>query len=69
MHLHIQVVAIADDGTEYRENVAEIIRTETTLETLGLTLAESKHLLQELQEVMIGQQVSAYFAQQRPCPA
>jgi len=68
MHLHVQVVAIADDGTEYRQSVAEIIRTETTLETLGLTLAESKQLLQELQGVLIDQQVATYLAQQRPCP-
>lgn len=69
MHLHVQVVAIADDGTEDRQSVAEIIRTETTLETLGLTLAESKHLLQALQGVLIDQQVATYLAQQRPCPA
>jgi hypothetical protein len=68
MHLHVQVVAIADDGTEYRQSVAEIIRTETTLETLGLSLAESKQLLQALQGVLIDQQVSTYLAQQRPCP-
>jgi hypothetical protein len=69
MKLQVQVVAIADDGTQHRETVAEVVRTETTLETLGLTLAESKHLLQELQAVMIDQQVSAYLAEQRACPA
>src|SRR5215216_1432924 len=68
MKLQVQVIAIADDGTQHKETVAEIVRTETTLETLGLTLAESKHLLQELQGVMIDQQVSAYLAEQRACP-
>jgi hypothetical protein len=68
MKLQVQVVAIADDGTQHTGTVAEIVRTETTLETLGLTLVESKHLLQELQGVMVDQQVSAYLAEQRACP-
>jgi len=68
MKLQVQVVAIADDGTQHTGTVTEIVRTETTLETLGLTLVESKHLLQELQGVMVDQQVSAYLAEQRACP-
>jgi len=68
MKLQVQVVAIADDGTQHTGTVAEIVRTETTLETLGLTLVESKHLLQELQGVMVDQQVSVYLAEQRACP-
>lgn len=55
--------------TQHTQTVAEIVRTETTLETLGLTLDESKHLLQELQALMRDQQVSAYLAERRACPA
>jgi hypothetical protein len=68
MKLQIQITAIADDGTQQTETVAEIVRTETLLETLGLTLAESKQLLQKLQEVMIDQQITTYLTEQRACP-
>ena len=43
-------------------------RPETTLETTGLTLAESKQLLPDLQRFVIEQQVVAYLDQQRACP-
>lgn len=68
MKFQVQVVAIADDGAQHTETVTEIVRAETTPETLGLSLAESKKLLQELQGVMIDHQVSVYLAEQRPCP-
>jgi len=45
-----------------------VVRSEARLETLGLTLEESKQVLQELQRMMIGQQVEAYLDEQRACP-
>ncbi len=69
MHFRIQVVAVSDDGTEQRKDVADLVRSEATLETLGLTLEESKQLLQALQRMMIEQQAEAYLDAQRACPA
>jgi hypothetical protein len=43
--------------------------SKATLETRGLTLEESKQLLQELQRMMVEQQVNAYLDEQRACPA
>jgi hypothetical protein len=68
MHFRIQVVAISDDGMEEIQEVAEIRRTEATLETLGLRLEESKQLLQQLQRFIIEHQVAAYLDEQRACP-
>jgi hypothetical protein len=45
-----------------------MMRAEATLETLGLTLKESKLLLQQLQQTIIDQQVAAYLDEQRACP-
>ena len=68
MHFRIQIVAVTDEGTEYLQEIADLQRSETRIETLGLTLAESKQVLQDLQQVMVQQQVQTYLEQQRPCP-
>ncbi len=68
MHFRIQVITVTEDGTEQLQEIADVSRAEPTLETLGLTLAESKHLLQQLQQIMVEQQVTAYLEQQQACP-
>jgi len=68
MHFRIQLVAVTDDGTEYRQEIANLIRDEATIETIGLTLAESKQMLHDLQRAIVDQQVAGYLDQQRPCP-
>ena len=68
MHFRIQVVAVSDDGTEHLQKIADLERsTEPTLETIGLTLEESKGLLQHLQQTIIDHQVDAYLEGQRAC--
>jgi len=69
MYLRIQVVTVADDGTEQLHDIAELERTEATIATLGLTLQESKQILHAVQQVLVDQQVQEYLAAQRPCPA
>ncbi len=70
MQFRIEVIAIADDGTECRQELVTLTRTENEarLETIGLTLAESKQVLQQLQQAVVEQQVDRYLDQQRPCP-
>ena len=68
MHFRIQLVAIGDDGTEHRHEIADLTRAEATIETTGLTLAESKEVLHALQRTIIEQQVTAYLDQQREIP-
>jgi hypothetical protein len=67
MHFRIEVIAVAEDGIEYPQQIADLQRTEATLATLGLTLDESKQVLHALQQIMVPHQVAAYLQQQRPC--
>jgi hypothetical protein len=62
------VVVVDDDGQEHPHEIAHLTRGAAHLETVGVTLAESKHLLQTLQQILVTQQVTAYLAQQSACP-
>ncbi len=68
MHFRIHLVAVADDGAEHQQEIADLIRTEAILETTGLTLAESKEALHALQRTIVNQQVTTYLDAQRACP-
>jgi hypothetical protein len=68
MHFRIHLITVTDDGTEHREEIADLIRAEAAIETTGMTLAESKHLLHDLQRAIVDQQVVSYLDQQRACP-
>lgn len=68
MQFRIEVVTIADDGTEQHQELATLARNEAKLETIGLTLAESKQVLQQLQQEIVEQQVEAFLEQARTCP-
>jgi len=68
MHFRIQLIAVADDGTEHQQEIADLIRAEATIETTGLTLAESKQVLHALQRTIVDRQVTAFLDEQRPCP-
>ena len=52
MQVKVQVVTITDDGQETMRELASIERDDLTPETLGLSLAEGKAILQSLQEVI-----------------
>ncbi len=68
MKVRVQVVTITDDGQEITQEVACMERQDLTPETLGLSLAEGKAVLQALQEVVVEWQMHAYLCQQRVCP-
>jgi len=68
MKVKVQVVIITDDGQETTRGIACVERQDLTPETLGLSLAEGKAVLQALQEVVVEWQMQAYLQQQRPCP-
>jgi len=68
MSIRVEVVCIADDGSEQRREVMTIERPELAMETLGLTLQEGKALLAGVQDFVVAQQAGQYLDQQRPCP-
>jgi hypothetical protein len=49
MKFKIQVVAVSGDGREQTREIASLERDDLQPETLGLTLAESKAILKDLQ--------------------
>ena len=69
MHFRIQIIAVSDSDGEQCQEVADLVRSEAlTLETLGLTLLESKTLLHSVQAVVAQHQVAAALERRRPCP-
>ena len=69
MKVKLQVVIESDEGaTEIVENVIHIERGTLCPEDLGLTLAEARELLQNVQQIMVERQVSQYLAQHASCP-
>ena len=66
---HLQVIAIGDDGQNHTHEIASLERAEVQPETLGLTLAESKAILRELQRVVVEQQVAEFVEAHRRCCA
>ena len=53
----IQVVTIGEDGHKETREITSIQRTDVKPETLGLTLAEGKMILEDLQQVVVESQV------------
>ena len=49
----IQVVTIGEDGREETREITSIQRTDVKPETLGLTLAEGKMILKDLQQIVV----------------
>jgi hypothetical protein len=69
MKVKIQVVIESDNHeTSITEEVACIQREGLTPETLGMTLAEAKDLLANVQTTMVKQQTNEYIKKQRTCP-
>jgi hypothetical protein len=68
MNVRVEVVCVSADGREQRRDVLAIERQELTMETLGMSLAESTALLRGVQDFVIVQQVSEDLGQRRACP-
>src|SRR5271157_4518300 len=64
----IQVVTIGEDGREETREITSIQRTDVKPETLGLTLAEGKMILKDLQQIVVESQVSSLLLPKRTCP-
>jgi hypothetical protein len=62
MTFQIRVIAIADNGSEQVHEMPCLQRTELKPETLGLTLAEGKTILGEIQRVVVEQQTARWIS-------
>ena len=64
----IQVVTVSEDGRKETREITSIQRTDVKPETLGITLAEGKMILKDLQQVVVESQVSSLLLPKRTCP-
>lgn len=68
MRCKVQVVMETDSGESVHE-IARFDREAGGLESIGLTLAEAKTLLAEIQGVVVQQQAAEYLKRHQHCPA
>jgi hypothetical protein len=68
MKITVQLVIERGDGSTVVTEVTTLERAELTNETLGLTLAEGKAILAQLQQAVVAQQAAAYVTTQQTCP-
>jgi hypothetical protein len=68
MKFKVQVVTLTDDGEESVREVAYVERDALTPARLGLSIADSKAILQGIQEVVVEWQMHAYLNSQHTCP-
>src|SRR5436309_531070 len=68
VQLKVQFVSVAEDGSERAEDLLVLTKQHERLEQLGLTLAEGKQLLREVQQRVVQQQATAFLAAQTACP-
>src|SRR5208282_3580212 len=64
----IQVVTVGEDGRKETREITSIQRADVKPETLGLTLAEGKMILKDLQQIVVESQVSSLLLPKRTCP-
>lgn len=64
MKFRISIACQTDEGEETPSELMVLARDDLVMETLGLTLAESKALLQELQRYVAERQAVTYLKQQ-----
>src|ERR687888_2245540 len=68
VQLKIQLVSVAEDGSESTEDLVVLNKEHERLDQLGLTLAEGKQLVREVQRRVVQQQATAFLAAQVACP-
>jgi hypothetical protein len=69
MRMRIQVIVESEPGdTPIVHEIATLERGPLQPDGLGLTLAEAKDLLREVQETMVAEQVAEFETQQASCP-
>ena len=64
----MEVIGLDEDGVEPRSEVLEMERRQLAMESLGMSLADGKAILQGVQEFVTAQQVSADLRRRRNCP-
>ena len=70
LQFKLQLVAVSDDDEQVSiEELVVLDKDHERLEQVGLTLAEAKALLLEVQHRIVTRQVAAFLASRTPCPS
>jgi hypothetical protein len=70
MKVRVQLVVCTEEGqAETQYEVAVLEKDYQHIEQLGLTLAEAKHLLKQLQQHLVEHQAAAFVLRRSQCPA
>jgi len=62
VQFRVQLLVVAEDGSESTEDVVVLNKEHEQLEQLGLTLTEGKRLLSELRRRLLERQVRTFLA-------
>ena len=69
LRFNVQLVMIAEDGEETAHELIVLDKEHERIEQLGLSLAEAKLLLRELQQQVLERQIAAFLGCRVVCPA
>ena len=69
LRFNVQPVMIAEDGEETSHELVVLDEEHEPIAQLGLSLAEAKLLLRELQRQVLERQVAAFLGSRAACPA
>src|ERR671933_1977794 len=69
LRFKVQLVMIAEDGEETAHELVVLDKEHERIEQLGLSLAEAKLLLRELQQQVLERQIAALLGRRVACPA
>lgn len=67
MKVHIQMVISHDNQQQMTYDILGLERKELSLETLGLTLTDSKMILANVQKTMVSEQTKEFISQHKGC--
>lgn len=67
MKVHIQMVISHDNRPQTTHDIFCLERQELSMETLGLTLTDSKMILAEVQKTMVSEQTKEYMLEHKAC--
>src|SRR5437660_1606530 len=70
LQFKLQLVVVADDDEQASaaDEIVVLTKDYEQLEHVGLSLAEAKALLLEIQRQVVSHQIAAFLASRTPCP-
>lgn len=68
MKFKVQILVENDFGGEVINESIEFERANSSIENLGLSLMESKEMLRNIQQTIVGEQIKDFLKQSENCP-